>query len=62
MEKVTKSMCGPAGSGETKKRPMCGPKPGSNVWRQQITNDIRKSNLEKARKIKMGNINKEQDA
>ena len=34
------------------KRPMCGPKAGGSVWKQMITRDIRRDNLEKARKVK----------
>lgn len=49
---MPKPMCGPAGSVETKRRPMCGPKPGSPVWKQMITRDVRKANLAKARQIK----------
>lgn len=45
-------MCGPAGSGTTKKRPMCGPTPGSRVWSRNIERDVRIANLAKARKAK----------
>lgn len=34
------------------KRPMCGPKAGGTVWKQMITRDIKRNNLEKARKVK----------
>jgi len=52
---MSKPMCGPAGIGVTKKRPMCGPKPGSEVWKKMITADVRRNNLAKAREAKKTN-------
>lgn len=49
---MPKIMCGPAGTASMKKRPMCGPKPGSEVWKKQLVKDQRVNNLAKARAIK----------
>ena len=61
-------MCGPAGAVTAGKRPMCGPRPGGAVWKQNIANDVRRANLAKARAVKkakqeeLNSKKKEQDA